>query len=265
MDQEMRVITLVHEDTCFEVRLDNETYEEILNDEDKLRRYAKEVYELNFEKENPNRTEEDETTFKQKSFKWSHKSTLALIEFRLQRENEFNRPICKKKKIWDNIAWEMEKLGYKVTGDMCDTKYRNLLATYKVNRKKKEQSGEGAVTWEYFDKFESTLGSKASTAPPPETVGSVDNMEKEDINQEVLDDEALSLSSEASTSSNICMSKKRKTKELCFNDYLKEKLKRDEDTARKKEERWYQKKELKEREITAIEALAQAIASKYKK
>lgn len=162
----------------------------------------------------------------------------------------------------------MEKFGYKVTGDMCDTKYRNLLATYKTNKKKKEQSGEGAVTWEYFEKFDSTLGLKASTAPPPETLGSVDNMAvTDDINRDIIEDEASmsSLNSESSTSSSASTNRKRKQKDLSFNDYLKEKLKREEDTAKKNEERWVEKKELKEREISAIEALAQAIASKYKK
>lgn len=105
-------------------------------------------------------------------FKWTHESTKLLLDIRLNKEKDFNRPLCKKKKLWTSVAEEMQKIGhYMVTGEMCDIKYRNLLATYKTNKKKKEQSGESSITWEYFNQFDTILGEKACIAPPKEMLG----------------------------------------------------------------------------------------------
>nr|CAI5841819.1 unnamed protein product [Callosobruchus analis] len=51
---------------------------------------------------------------------------------------------------------------------MCDTKYRNLLYTYRSNKKKPSSTGEGVIKWEYFYTFDEVLGCKASSAAPVE-------------------------------------------------------------------------------------------------
>lgn len=60
--------------------------------------YELNVPEENPAEENPDTAEEETADTKQESFKWTHNSTLSLIELRLKKENEFNRPVCKKKK-----------------------------------------------------------------------------------------------------------------------------------------------------------------------
>lgn len=78
-------------------------------------------------------------------------------------------PSCKKSKLWNQIATEMKKVGnYNLSGNNCNNKYRNLLSTYQRNKDKKlKLTGESQITWEYFNVFDETLGTKQSSAPSP--------------------------------------------------------------------------------------------------
>jgi len=81
-------------------------------------------------------------------------------------DNEFQRPTCKKSKLWSAVARKLEETGgYGVSGSDCDEKWRNLQATYKRNKDKKGTSGHKAVTWEYYELMDEVLGSKASIQP----------------------------------------------------------------------------------------------------
>ena len=54
--------------------------------------------------------------------------------------------------IWTHIASDMLKVGqYTVSRDQCDTKWKNLKATYKEILTKNSKSGRGRETWEIFD------------------------------------------------------------------------------------------------------------------
>ncbi|KAJ8960114.1 hypothetical protein NQ314_006095 [Rhamnusium bicolor] len=232
--------------------------------------YSREVYaSIKIEKEIIACGSEIATASTATDFKWTPETTKLLLDLRLSREKEFNQPQCKKKNLWNAIAEEMCQSGYcNLTSDMCDVKYRNLLATYKSNKRKKEQSGESAITWEYFTQFDIVLGDKVFFAPSKDMIGANLLINNSNV-------------SNAASSSNISFleegssggggtkgcAKKRKT-EISFNEYLYLKLKREEakqkEKEKKEEERWKEKKYLKEREIRAIEALAEAIARKYK-
>jgi len=62
-------------------------------------------------------------------------------------DNDFQRPTCKKSKLWSAIARKLaETGGYGVSGPECDIKWCNLQATYKRNKDKKGTSGHKAVT-----------------------------------------------------------------------------------------------------------------------
>ncbi|KAL1516348.1 hypothetical protein ABEB36_000267 [Hypothenemus hampei] len=111
------------------------------------------------------RTTQENTTEK---FKWNHVLTKTLVHKRSQREKDFNRPKCKKIKLWHEIAKEVnEECGEtRVSGEECNNKYRNLLKRYKNSKKKANTSGEEPVTWEYFNDFNEILGCKAAISPP---------------------------------------------------------------------------------------------------
>lgn len=104
---------------------------------------------------------------KEMQFKWSDSSIKLLLNCRLGQEAKFNMPLCKKSKLWDQIATEMKKVGdYNVSGNDCNNKYRNLLTTYRHNKDKRlKLTGESKITWEYFNLFDETLGAKQSSTP----------------------------------------------------------------------------------------------------
>lgn len=84
-------------------------------------------------------------------------------------EWRFVNPQSKKNKLWLHIGESMSKEGFNVSATDCHMKYRNLLQTYRTNKEKRLKStGESSIKWEFFDLFDSVLGSKASTIPPAE-------------------------------------------------------------------------------------------------
>lgn len=89
---------------------------------------------------------------------------LLLIKF--EKEKEFS---CGSKhqisNLWRDVA---DKIGFRVTGNQCNQKYRNLLWTYRTNKQRASTTGTGsqAVKWPYFEIMDSVLGTKASSNPP---------------------------------------------------------------------------------------------------
>ncbi|PSN47902.1 hypothetical protein C0J52_03374 [Blattella germanica] len=106
--------------------------------------------------------EENVIKMSREQYYWTHAATKLLLELRLKRESEFNHPVGLKKDLWAQIASEMQVIGgYAVNSELCDSKYRNLLATYKVNKKKALENEDNSITWEYYKKFDEVLGLKA--------------------------------------------------------------------------------------------------------
>ncbi|CAH1183129.1 unnamed protein product [Ceutorhynchus assimilis] len=158
----MNSLQLCCDRNYFNVMVDDETYLELINDPNKLSSYAEQVRDIMTNNESisdsdinlpgPSTSTSDltsdgnfselirgpststGTTNTENVFKWTQSLTLMLIDLRLKKEKDFNRPICKKKKLWEQIACEIKtKTGKFVTSEMCDIKYRNLLSTYKIN------------------------------------------------------------------------------------------------------------------------------------
>lgn len=182
-------------------------------------------------------------------------------------EGDFNRPACKKIRLWKQISNTINKTAsINSTATICDTKYRNLLATYRKNKEKQKSTGAGAVKWDYFDIMDNVLGGKASSCPPTEDI--CDSLETD-------------LEAEAGTSGSCeveedAVTEKKNTKRksgISFQSYLAEKMRREErlekekkekeeEKQKREQEKWQEKKVLKEKEIDAILALANAIAGK---
>lgn len=96
-----------------------------------------------------------------KTFRWRESSIKLLLDIRLSKEKQFAKPNCKKSKLWREIATEMFNITRtEVASDMCDSKYRNLLSTYRTNKKKQLSTGESNIKWGYFDIFDRVLGHK---------------------------------------------------------------------------------------------------------
>ncbi|CAH2017586.1 unnamed protein product [Acanthoscelides obtectus] len=95
---------------------------------------------------------------------WTSGAVKLLLDLRLGKE-----PVCRKMKLWKQIADEMNKIGkYNVCGNDCYGKYRNLLQTYRQNKEKRlKRTGESQIRWEFFEIMDRVLGNKASSMFPP--------------------------------------------------------------------------------------------------
>lgn len=198
-----------------------------------------------------NETEQPEGSGETKK-KWGSNATRLLISLRLQKEEAFCNPKCKKTKLWDDISMIMRKNNYQYSGNECHAKYRNLIQTYKNNKDKRLKStGESKITWEYYEQFDDVLGYKLSTVPTENLLSA--NMEIDaDVISKKIDDDVIS------KKENKCPHKS-KEKKLSVSQYLYEKNKSKATRDQKDDIRWEEKKALKEKEIEAINNLADAI------
>ncbi|XP_067140311.1 uncharacterized protein [Centruroides vittatus] len=167
---------------------------------------------------------------------WSDSMTRLLISVRLEMEEEFWKPIAKNK-LWVKVSDHLAIKGYKVSSTECDKKWRNLLSTYRRNKDKvKNKTGEGAITWPYFDLFNAAIGCRSDVTPSPETLMSSLPEKNYSASSSTPSPPPVELSSTSSSSTsslpqcsleNFKKARKRKANKppLWFSRYL-EKLKR---------------------------------------
>ncbi|EFN86784.1 hypothetical protein EAI_00702, partial [Harpegnathos saltator] len=87
----------------------------------------------------------------------SKTSTKLLLELYKERKEKFRDSKIKKRNLWTQIVKEMDKNGYKsLTEDILDRKLRNLKKTFRTikDNNRKNSTGRGHITWEYYDIFE---------------------------------------------------------------------------------------------------------------
>ncbi|KAK9505200.1 hypothetical protein O3M35_009303 [Rhynocoris fuscipes] len=266
----MKSITLTCGTQSFEVSIDQNTFDKLLNEPVKIHDYAK--YVQDSLEDNKSATEvfysssspdpQTEASEKETVTRWTHSLTSLLIELRLQRDTEFYSPRSKKKKIWENIAQEINRIkNTKLTAESCDSKFRNLLSTYRANKKKQLENSDALITWEFYESFDAVLGKKVLQNSSSETI--IDSLDIEIANDEV----ATTVSMEGqSEEENITTN--TTTNKLLLGEYLYLKNKREEVKVKRKfemlQKQWEEKKKLKEKEIDAILRLAKAISTSKK-
>lgn len=96
---------------------------------------------------------------------WTLQATWHLVSTRLDMDQAFDQPVCKKKKLWEQVA---EKVNAKLRGSgvtdvtvrayECDLKWRNMLATYRKNAERSKRLGAAGVHWEFFKAMHEVLG-----------------------------------------------------------------------------------------------------------
>lgn len=100
---------------------------------------------------------------------WTSKLTKALISERIECDSLFQRPSCKKIKLWRSIAIKLNSAfenKINLTDQLCDRKWRNLWQTYKKNVKKSNNTGTDSIIWEYYHDFNEHFGTKDNINPP---------------------------------------------------------------------------------------------------
>ncbi|KAI7803361.1 uncharacterized protein si:dkey-66i24.7 [Triplophysa rosa] len=98
-------------------------------------------------------------------FVWTLQATWHLVHVRLEMDQKFDQPVCKKKKLWETVAERVtEKLKVDGCTDIpvkafeCDLKWRNMLATYRKNAERAKRLGINSVHWEFFKEMHEVLG-----------------------------------------------------------------------------------------------------------
>ncbi|XP_061567389.1 uncharacterized protein si:dkey-66i24.7 [Cololabis saira] len=98
-------------------------------------------------------------------FIWTLQATWHLVNTRLEMDQAFDQPVCKKKKLWELVAEkvnaklsESEDAGAAVKAYECDLKWRNMLATYRKNTERAKRLGSASVHWEFFKAMHDVLG-----------------------------------------------------------------------------------------------------------
>ncbi|KAJ4428639.1 hypothetical protein ANN_24684 [Periplaneta americana] len=126
-------------------------------------------------------------------FHWTTASTLLLIRVREEVDPEFQKPKCKKNKLWNVVRDRMCTSNYNVSAIECDRKWRNLLTTYKRRKDTSRKSGEGALPfWEFEATMDAFMGDKPNIEPPRShlvsTLPQTDHTSPTDTQQNILQD-----------------------------------------------------------------------------
>lgn len=103
--------------------------------------------------------------FSSQEFIWTLQATWHLVNTRLEMDQAFDQPVCKKKKLWEMVAEKVNaKLRESGVTDVtvkayeCDLKWRNMLATYRKNSERAKRLGVASIHWEFFKAMHEVLG-----------------------------------------------------------------------------------------------------------
>ncbi|KAL4617774.1 hypothetical protein GN956_G20767 [Arapaima gigas] len=113
---------------------------------------------------------DSKTEKSKKEFVWTQQATWQLVRTRLSMDPDFNRPVCKMKKLWGTVAErvtaKLRELGEDVTvkAHECDSKWRNMMSTYRKNAERVKRRGAHAVHWEFFQAMHDVLGKSGDDA-----------------------------------------------------------------------------------------------------
>lgn len=186
-------------------------------------------------------------------------ATWHLVHSRLEMDQAFEQPVCKKKKLWEMVA---EKVNSKLSESgssvavvkayECDLKWRNMLATYRKNSERAKRLGAASVHWEFFKAIHQVLGRTREELEAQQrsrlSGTRVGRAMASKRFTPILPTPAITTSSTTST----CTSTSRPPQDV-LQLYL--------ELQERKLNMWAQQKALEERKIEAINNLAQAISS----
>lgn len=102
---------------------------------------------------------------------FTHDMTIKLLEIIQCKFHLLNDKMHSKKKIWNDIALEMQKEGYFVTvgsksSDKCHQRWRNLEKMYHVHCRYMKSTGTGKKKPpKYFDEMHQLIGEKHNSQP----------------------------------------------------------------------------------------------------
>lgn len=187
-------------------------------------------------------------------FIWTLQATWHLVNSRLEMDQAFEQPVCKKKKLWEVVA---EKVNAKlresgvteitVKAYECDLKWRNMLATYRKNTDRARRLGVASVHWEFFKAMHEVLGKSREEIEAQRQA----NLSGTRVGRAIASKRFTPiLPTPPATAAAACASRPPQDVLQLYMELQERKL-----------NMWAQQKALEERKIEAINNLAQAISS----
>ena len=101
-----------------------------------------------------------------KTQNWGFVETKTLIG--LWAEEDIHRQLAsmgRKKNIWEGIAIKLQESGYSRSGDQGKTRMHNLQERYKKVKTLNNTSGQGKISFPFYEVIDKVLGRKPSITP----------------------------------------------------------------------------------------------------
>lgn len=99
-------------------------------------------------------------------FTWPDKAVQLFLEIYRERDHEFTAGIKRHNKLWSEIAFELQKSNYDVSGMQVQNKMSGLKRTYKKIKDANAKSGNRNSSWAFYSIMDSLFGDKNWVAPP---------------------------------------------------------------------------------------------------
>lgn len=123
-----------------------------------------ESVELN-EDDNTGEGHKESGNEKEAIFIWPDKAVMLFLELYHEREHEF-AGLKRHNKIWSEIASELQKSNYDISGVQVQNKMSSLKRTYKKIKDSNAKSGNHNSSWTFYSTMDSLFGEKAWVSPP---------------------------------------------------------------------------------------------------
>lgn len=130
----------------------------------------------------------------QENFKWSHRTTLLLLNlYKKYRKQVGTFKIKSLKKMFDEIGKEMEQLtGLNISGFNCENRWKVLERNYKKFVDNSNKTGRGRKVFEYSEEMKDILGVKKNIYPQ-RLLGSSTEHHLDENKENNVEDEGLQL------------------------------------------------------------------------
>ncbi|XP_019950154.2 uncharacterized protein [Paralichthys olivaceus] len=186
-------------------------------------------------------------------FIWTMQATWHLINTRLEMDQDFDQPVCKKKKLWEMVAEkvnaklrESEVTDVTVKAYECDLKWRNMLATYRKNAERAKRLGEARVHWEFFKAMHEVLGKRREEVEAQRRA----NLSGSKVGRVIASKKFIPILPTPPATATPCPARPPQDVLQLYMELQERKM-----------NMWAQQKALEERKIEAINNLAQAISN----
>ena len=119
---------------------------------------------------------------------WTDAEVFKLIDlWKEEGIQEHLEGLTRNKHVYEKLAADLTKAGYKKTGKQCRSKIKKLHQEYKKTKNSNGLTGRGRNWWKYYDVLNEILGN-CSVIRPPVIVDTTENPTTEEENGEMVNE-----------------------------------------------------------------------------